>query len=126
MVKVTKENVTALKDKMLKKPLWVVISRDVAPTPEVHALSPQHIQYQIDMEQRGVLLAAGGLRKPDGTRIAGQFLIRAENEAEARAIADADPRHKAGVRAYELFTWTMNEGGFNVKVRFSDRTYKLD
>jgi uncharacterized protein YciI len=126
MITVTKENVAGIKKKMLQKKLWVIITKDVAPTEEVHALSAAHIQYQISLEERGIMFGAGGLRKPDGTRVAGQIVIRAKDEAEARAIADADPRHIAGVRTYELFEWSMNEGGFNIRVRFSDRSYVLD
>lgn len=126
MVAVTMENVGRIKDAMLKKKLWVVITKDVASPEEVRALSAAHIQYQISLEERGIMFGAGGLRKPDGTRVAGQIVIRAKDEAEARAIADADPRHKAGVRTYELFEWSMNEGGFNLRIRFSDRSYTLD
>lgn len=126
MVTVTQENLPEIMDRMLKKKLWVILTKDVAPHAEVKALAHLHIQHQIGLEERGIMFGAGGLRKPDGTRVAGQIVIRAKDEAEARKIADSDPMHKAGVRQYELFQWAMNEGGFNLRVRFSDQSYNLD
>ena len=41
--------------------------------------------------------AAVPLTKEDGTRYGGMFVLRANSSKEARAIADADPLHKAGL-----------------------------
>jgi uncharacterized protein YciI len=43
------------------------------------------------------MFAAGPLTKEDGTRHGGMFVLRVNSFEEARAIADADPLHKAGL-----------------------------
>lgn len=50
----------------------------------------------------------------------GMFVLRADSLAAARAFADAEPFQAAGVRTYELFPWQVNEGGFQLRVRFID------
>jgi uncharacterized protein YciI len=56
----------------------------------------------------------------------GMIIIRAESEAEARAIADADPYHKGGFRTYRLQRWMMNEGSFGVRLNYSDGSFTID
>jgi uncharacterized protein len=56
----------------------------------------------------------------------GLIIIRAKDEAEARRIADSDPMHSEGVRQYELYQWSMNEGRLSITLDFSDQTYRLD
>jgi hypothetical protein len=56
----------------------------------------------------------------------GLILYRASGGAEARALADADPMHASGVRTYELYRWSMNEGRIIVTLDCSDRSFRLD
>ena len=56
----------------------------------------------------------------------GMIIIRANSEAEARAIADADPYHRGGFRSYRLQRWMMNEGSFGVRLRYSDGGFEID
>ena len=67
------------------------------------------------------MFAAGPLSQEDGTRYGGMFVLRANSFEEARAIADADPLHKAGLRSYTLMRWTVNEGSYSVRVNYSDQ-----
>jgi hypothetical protein len=54
------------------------------------------------------------------------IIIRAKDEAEARAVADSDPFHKEGYRSYRLEHWRMNEGTFNLRINYSNRSYVID
>jgi hypothetical protein len=33
--------------------------------------------------------------------------------------------HASGVRKYELYAWSLNEGHINVTLNFSDQTFSL-
>ena len=52
----------------------------------------------------------------------GMIIVRAQSFAQAREIADADPLHAAGLREYEVWKWTMNEGSVTLTVNYSDQT----
>jgi uncharacterized protein YciI len=43
------------------------------------------------------LLLAGPLKQPDGAVLGSLIVIRAETEAEARALLESDPYHRAGI-----------------------------
>jgi len=114
---------------MLNKRLWVCITdtTDGTSPAELFEHLPAHLEHQVALEKGGALFAAGPLRKPGvppGAK--GLIIVRADSEEEARAIFDADPVHAAGVRDYELFEWTMNEGRITLSFDFSDQTARLD
>jgi hypothetical protein len=52
--------------------------------------------------------------------------LRAGSFAEAEAIANEDPLHKAGLRTFTLQKWRVNEGRITVTVDFSDQTMKIE
>jgi uncharacterized protein YciI len=114
---------------MLGKKVWVVITRGVKARDEIMNVLPDHLTHQVRMEKSGAMFAAGPLR-PAGTEQApgalGMFILRAADETEARRLADADPMHATGARAYELYEWTMNEGRINISIDLSDRSFRLE
>ena len=77
-----------------------------------------HLDYQRDLEKRGIIVAAGPLSDENGEEWTGKGMIiyRAANITEARRIADADPMHRDGVRTYKIIPWLMNEGSFTLKI----------
>lgn len=113
--------------RMLKKQLWIVMTRPVRPIEEVRQQLPAHLAHQIRLEKAGIMYGAGPATRPGDTRAAfGLIIIRAKDEAEARRIADSDPMHSSGVREYELYSWSLNEGCVNVTLNFSDQTFRFD
>jgi uncharacterized protein YciI len=113
--------------RMLKKKLWVVMSRAAKPPDEVARHRRAHLEYQIRLERDGVMYGAGPATRPGETQPAfGLIVIRAKDEADARRIADADPMHASGMRQYELYSWSLNEGRINVTLNFSDQTFRFD
>jgi len=120
-------SVEQLSAKMLKKQLWVVMTRSVAPPEQVGRHLKAHLQHQIRLEKSGVMYGAGPATKPGAAKPSfGLIIIRAKDEAEARRIADADPMHASGVRQYELYSWSLNEGRIGVTLNFSDQTFVFD
>jgi uncharacterized protein YciI len=116
-----------LRKKMLGKKLWVIMTKRVVPLEEVQKHTKAHLLHQIKLEKDGIMYGAGPAVVPGASEASfGLIVIRAKDEAEARRIADSDPMHKEGVRKYELYQWTMNEGRLNITIDFSDQTYRLD
>ena len=91
-------------------------------------LMRKHLQFQLDMEDAGTLLAAGPLdgagRAPsldayreavpqDESRLidaSGMYFIVAESKEDAEAIAAGEPFEAAGWRTHTLCEWQLNEG----------------
>jgi hypothetical protein len=116
-----------LMGRMLRKQLWVVITKAVKPPEEVRKHLKAHLDYQIRIEKEGIMYGAGPANPPgDPKPVFGLIVIRAKDEAEARRIADADPMHASGVRTYELYTWSLNEGRISVTLDFSDQTFQFN
>lgn len=107
---------------MLRQTLYVITTTP-ARGEGMQDVLPAHLEYQIKMERDGILFGAGPLFK-EGEKIpyGGMIIVRAKNEAEARAHADADPFHAAGLRSYTLTRWMLNEGAITFTVRYSDQT----
>lgn len=118
-------SVADLRARMLGKKFWIVTTKPTAPPEVVGKYLREHLLNQIRLEKEGVLFGAGPVRDPQGNVEYGMFILRCKTEEEARAIADADPMHKAGVREYTLHTWSMNEGRINVSIDVSDQTYSF-
>lgn len=108
--------------KMLRQDLYVITSTP-ARAPGTQELLPAHLDYQIKMERDGILFGAGPLfQEGETVPYGGMIIVRAKDEAEARAHADADPFHAAGLRQYTLTRWMLNEGGMTFSIRYSDQT----
>ena len=119
-------SVEELHARMLKKLLWIVITKAVAPLEEVRRHLKAHLEHQIALEKAGIMFGAGPATRPGETAAAfGLVIIRAKDEADARRIADSDPMHASGVRKYELYVWSLNEGRFDVTLNFSDQTFNF-
>ena len=99
MPEIADMSVDELHARMLKKPLWVVMSKPAAPPAEMARHLKAHLEHQIRIEKAGIMYGAGPATKPgDAAPSFGLIIIRAKDEAEARRIADADPMHAAGAR----------------------------
>ena len=112
----------ALYSNLLRQSLWVVITRP-ARGPGMQDLLPAHLEHQVALERAGHLFGAGPIFEDGGTvPTGGMIILRAPDEAAARALADSDPFHLAGLRRYTLHRWMLNEGAMTVTVRYSDQS----
>lgn len=111
--------------RMLGRQLYVIHTIPVAPREQIAALLPQHLEHQVRLEKSGVMFGAGPLANEDGTPAGGLIVIRADSFAAARAIAETDPLHKAGLRTYTLRRWTVNEGSYSVTINYSDQSVSI-
>lgn len=81
--------------------LTIVVERSAY---EAHL--PDHSAYLRELDAAGALVLSG----PFADRRGGMVLIRAQSEADARAIAEADPLVARGVDSYDLRQWRVTGG----------------
>ena len=119
--KITKQDILEKTPGMLQKQLYIVHTK---PTnglgPVMENIGP-HLEFQVKIEQDGVMFAAGPIWADDEETWEGEgmVVVRAENLAHAREIAASDPMHSSGARSFTVRPWLVNEGGFNLRVTFS-------
>ena len=120
------ERVADLMRKMLRKKLYVVLSKPAVSPEQLKPFLMAHLEYMIGLEKRGLVFASGplsdGAGPPSGQ---GLTILRAANAAEARALAEGDPFFVNGLRSFELKEWTMMEGTLSLRVNLSDQSIEV-
>jgi uncharacterized protein YciI len=120
------ERVADLTRKMLRKKLYVVMSKPVVTPDKLQPFLSAHLEYMIGLEKRGHVFASGPLADGEGPPTgAGLTVLRAKDAKEARALAEADPFFVNGLRTFELKEWTLMEGTLGVQVNLSDQTIEV-
>ena len=120
------ERIRELTQRMLRKKLFVILSKGAATPDQIGAMLPQHLEYMIGLERKGVLFASGPLATNAGAPAGdGLTILRAESAEEAHGIASKDPFVINKLRSFEVREWTLMEGSFGVKVNFSDQSLDI-
>jgi uncharacterized protein len=57
-------DVEALHERMLKKQLWVIITKRAAPPDEMKKHLKAHLEHQISLEKQGIMYGAGPATAP--------------------------------------------------------------
>ena len=82
------ERIRQLTQRMLRKKLYVILSKGGATAEQIGAVLPQHLEYMIGLEKKGVLFASGPLTAAAGAPAGdGLTILRAASADEARPIA---------------------------------------
>ena len=118
--------IAELTQKMLRKKLYVLLSKPVAPAEKLKSVLPAHLEYMIGLEKRGLVFASGPLTEP-GAEAAGYGLtiLRTKDAGEARAIAESEPFFVHGLRSFELKEWTVMEGTLGLRINLSDQSVEV-
>jgi len=120
------ERIRQLTQRMLRKKLYVILSKGGATPDQIGAVLPQHLEYMIGLEKQGVLFASGPLTAAPGQPAGdGLTILRADSADEARGIASADPFVINKLRTFEVREWTVMEGSLGVKINFSDQSLEI-
>jgi hypothetical protein len=124
---ITKQGALAPCKDMLRKDLYVVFTRPADSLARVLENVGPHLEFQIDLERRGIMFGAGPLWSDDEKHWHGEgmVIIRAANMTEARKIAESDPMHASGARVFTIRPWTLNEGTVTIKVNYSDGSREI-
>jgi uncharacterized protein len=121
------ERVAELTRKMLRKKLYVLLTKPSAPPEKLKPFLSAHLEYMIGLEKRGLVFASGPLSDGEGPPTGqGLTVLRAKNAAEARTLAEGDPFFANGLRTYELKEWTVMEGSLGLRVNLSDRSIEVE
>ncbi|MEC7490917.1 MAG: YciI family protein [Pseudomonadota bacterium] len=111
---------------MLQKDLYVIFTKAVAPREQIMELLPKHLERQVELEKQGILFAAGPMEPQDNTKPrTGMIIVRANSFEHAHEIAMGDPFHAQGLREFEIWNWSMNEGSFSVTINYSDQSASI-
>ena len=117
------ERIRQLTQRMLRKRLYVVLSKGNATPEQIGEVLPQHLEYMIGLEKDGVLFASGPLTPAPGQPAGdGLTILRAGSADEAGTIASADPFVINKLRTFEVREWTVMEGSLGLTVNFSDQS----
>ncbi|MGS4887076.1 YciI family protein [Roseibium sp. MB-4] len=118
---VTKDDILKASAGMLQKQLYVVFTTPTNGLGPVMENIEEHLKFQVDLEQRGIMLGAGPFWADDEHTWNGEgmVIIRADSLDHARQIAETDPMHSSGARSFTVRPWLLNEGRITVEVNFS-------
>jgi hypothetical protein len=120
------ERIRQLTKGMLRKKLYVILSKGGATPEQIGAVLPEHLEYMIGLEKQGVLFASGPLAAAPGQPAGdGLTVLRAASADDARKIASADPFIINKLRTFEVREWTVMEGSLGLKVNFSDQSLEI-
>jgi uncharacterized protein len=120
------ERIRQLTARMLRKKLYVILSKGGATPEQIASVLPQHLEYMIGLEKKGVLFASGPLSGTHGAPAGdGLTILRASSAEEAGAIAATDPFVVNKLRTFEVREWTVMEGSLGVTVNFSDQSLAI-
>ncbi|SLN62723.1 YciI-like protein [Roseivivax jejudonensis] len=112
---------------MLQKQLYAIFTSPVDGMAPVFEHLEAHLAYQVQLEADGVLYSAGPMWTDDEQSWEGDGLVvvRAETREAAIRIAEADPMHKAGARAFRVRPWMINEGSVTVRLDLSSQRFEI-
>ncbi|WP_434052080.1 MAG: YciI family protein [Roseibium sp.] len=118
---ITKDDILKASAGMLQKQLFVVFTSPTNGMGPVMDNIEEHLKFQVELEQRGIMLGAGPFWADDEHTWNGEgmVIIRADSLAHAREIAETDPMHSSGARSFTIRPWLLNEGRITVEVNFS-------
>jgi uncharacterized protein len=120
--------IAELTQKMLRKKLYVLLSKPLVSPEKLKPVLPAHLEYMIGLEKRGLVFASGPLADAAGEGPPsghGLTILRAANANEARRIAEGDPFFVAKLRTFELKEWTIMEGTLGLRVNLSDQSIEV-
>jgi catechol 2,3-dioxygenase len=123
-----RKSVFARVGQMVNKRLYVGMSKVnmTSPPPPIDVIG-EHLKYALDLEQRGILFAAGPFVDDEGKMVGdGMFIVRANSKAEAAEILAEDPIHVGNFRTCTVHGWTLHEGKINLSYNLSDKSYSLE
>ncbi len=111
---------------MLRKRLFVVISKGSGRPELISSLLPEHLQYMVGLEKAGILFASGPLGAGDNAAVGdGLTILNVDTLEHARTLASIDPFVRSGARSFTVREWTLMEGRMQVTLSFSDKSLAL-
>jgi uncharacterized protein YciI len=121
----TNKAVAELLAPMLKKTLFVAISRVAAPASAIEPFVAEQLAYMDGMEAQGRLWASSPFVE-EGVLVGdGLMILSTSTIEEARQAMEEEPLIKRGLRTFELRKWELREGRMDISLRASVSRYSL-
>ena len=121
----TNKAVAELLAPMLKKTLFVAISRVAAPASAIEPFVAEQLAYMDGMEAQGRLWASSPFVE-EGVLVGdGLMILSTSTIEEARQAMEEEPLIKRGLRTFELRKWELREGRMDISLRSSLSRYSL-
>ena len=118
---ITKDDILEASKGMLQMQMFVVFTTPTNGMGPVMENIEEHLQFQVNLEQCGIMFGAGPFWADDEHTWNGEgmVIIRADSLEYAKEIAATDPMHSSGARSFTVRPWLLNEGRITVAVDFS-------
>mgnify|MGYP001195159772 FL=1 len=118
---ITKGDILEASKGMLQMQLFVVFTTPTNGMGPVMENIEEHLQFQVNLEKRGIMFGAGPFWADDEHTWNGEgmVIIRAASLEHAKEIAATDPMHSSGARSFTVRPWLLNEGRVTVAVDLS-------
>jgi uncharacterized protein len=113
--------------RLLARDYWLIWSTPAAGADEaaISGLVPEHVAWLLELERAELLFVSGPLLSGPGTGPgSGVTVLRAPDEAAARAIAARDPFVRAGLRTFAVHRWRLNEGSVSIRLSLGTGGYE--
>lgn len=112
---------------MLQKQLYAIFTTPVNGIGPVLENMEDHLAFQVEIEKKGIMYAAGPMWTDDEQHWEGEGLVvvRAGSREEAIAIAERDPMHQRGAREFRVRPWMINEGSMTIRLDNSSQSFTL-
>ena len=118
--------IAELLEPMLKKRLFVALSKAVARPEQMLPFVAEHLEYMNQLENEGKLFASGPFIQ-DGALVGdGLTILQTSTLEEAHALMSAEPLIKRGLREFNLRPWELREGRMIITLNSSTSSFRLE
>ena len=121
------EDVMKASAAMLQKQLYAIFTVPTGGIEPILQGLEEHLAFQVDLEKRGILYAAGPMWSDDEKSWDGDgmVVVRAGSREEAVRIAESDPMHRSGARRFTVRPWMINEGSITIRLDKSSQKFSI-
>jgi uncharacterized protein YciI len=107
----------------LKKHFYVVLMKAVASSAEMEPFVEKHLLYMLDIQNQGKLFASGPFFQEDVKVADGLAIFQTDTVEETRALIEAEPLTRRGLRNFEIRPWELREGRMTLTLNSSTSSY---
>lgn len=120
------EKVAELLKPMLKKRLFVALSKAVAPPEDLLPFVAEHLAYMNRLESAGKLFASGPFVQ-EGVLVGdGLTILQTKTIEDANALMQAEALIRRGLRQFDLRPWDLREGRMPIVLNALTSSFRLD
>ena len=120
------QKVAELLKPMLKKRLFVALSKAIAPPEDLLPFVPEHLAYMNHVESAGKLFASGSFVQEGVVAGDGLTILQTETIEDANALMQAEPLIRRGLRQFDLRPWELREGRKTIVLNAATSSFRLD